>query len=114
MNRNQQPFYTFKVAFKYDREVWRRIEVRANQTLEDLHWAIFDAYDRDDEHLYSFYFEPTPGYRPRRPTCNAIEDTHPSWAKEGAILGRMGHRPVFDACDTTLESLQMGSGRKFD
>lgn len=32
--------------------------MRGNQTLDDLHEAIFDAFDRYDEHLYSFYFPP--------------------------------------------------------
>jgi len=34
--------------------VSRTIEIRGDQTLEDLHYAIFDAFDRDDEHLYEF------------------------------------------------------------
>lgn len=29
--------------------------MKDNQTLSDLHNAIFDAFDRDDPHLYSFY-----------------------------------------------------------
>jgi len=35
--------------------VWRTIEMRGNQTLDQLHKAIFKAFDRFDEHLYSFY-----------------------------------------------------------
>lgn len=35
-------------------QVQRTIEIRGDQTLEDLHFAIFDAYDREDEHLYEF------------------------------------------------------------
>ena len=34
--------------------VSRTIEIRGDQTLEDLHYAIFDAFDREDEHLYEF------------------------------------------------------------
>lgn len=34
--------------------VSRTIQIRANQTLEDLHRAIFDAFDREDEHMYEF------------------------------------------------------------
>jgi hypothetical protein len=34
--------------------VCRTIEIRADQTLRDLHEAIFDAFDREDEHLYEF------------------------------------------------------------
>ena len=32
----------------------RTIEIRGDQTLEDLHQAIFDAFDREDEHMYEF------------------------------------------------------------
>ena len=32
----------------------RTIEIRGDQTLDDLHETIFDAFDRDDEHLYEF------------------------------------------------------------
>ena len=34
--------------------VLRTIQIRSDQTLEDLHYAIFDAFGRDDEHLYEF------------------------------------------------------------
>ncbi len=36
------------------KEVSRVIEIRGDQTLEQLHQAIFNAYDRWDEHLYEF------------------------------------------------------------
>jgi len=35
--------------------VWRKIEMRADQTLEELHLAIQNAYDWDADHLYSFF-----------------------------------------------------------
>jgi hypothetical protein len=36
-------------------KVWRKIEMRGDQTLADLHVAIQDAYDFDNDHLYSFF-----------------------------------------------------------
>lgn len=36
--------------------VSRTIQIRGDQTLEDLHYAIFDAFDRFDEHMYEFQF----------------------------------------------------------
>jgi len=36
--------------------VSRTIQIRGNQTLEDLHQAIFEAFDRWDEHMYEFQF----------------------------------------------------------
>jgi len=47
--------YSFKVAFLYDKEIYRNIDILGSQTLEDFHDVIFRAFDRDDEHLYSFY-----------------------------------------------------------
>jgi hypothetical protein len=34
--------------------VSRTIEMRGDQTLEDLHQAIFDAFGREEEHMYEF------------------------------------------------------------
>src|SRR4051812_31208813 len=34
----------------------RTIQIRGDQTLEDLHHAIFEAFGRFDEHMYEFQF----------------------------------------------------------
>jgi hypothetical protein len=34
--------------------VSRTIQIRGDQTLEDLHYAIFDAFKRFDQHMYEF------------------------------------------------------------
>jgi hypothetical protein len=47
--------YTFHVSIPGFGRVWRKIEMEANQTLEDLHLAIQAAFDFDDDHLYSFF-----------------------------------------------------------
>jgi hypothetical protein len=39
---------------KKNPEVSRTIEIRGDQTLADLHDAIFAAYDREDAHMYEF------------------------------------------------------------
>ncbi len=36
--------------------VSRTIQIRGDQTLADLHRAIFDAFDREEEHSYEFQF----------------------------------------------------------
>jgi hypothetical protein len=41
---------------KKNRVVLRTIEIRGDQTLEDLHNAIFKALNREDEHMYEFQF----------------------------------------------------------
>ena len=52
--------YVFKVKLKYRKSIWRKIAIRGDQTLRNLHDAIFQAFDRWDEHLYSFYFTKIP------------------------------------------------------
>ena len=39
---------------KKNKVISRTIEIRGDQTLEDLHNEIFDAFDREEEHLYEF------------------------------------------------------------
>jgi hypothetical protein len=67
----------FKVALTGDNSIWRRIAICSDQTLDDLHAAIFDAYDRFDEHLYSFHLQPL--YARRGPDRNRdnLEYTSP-------------------------------------
>jgi Plasmid pRiA4b ORF-3-like protein len=48
--------YLFKVNLKRRRSIWRTVLLRGDQTLDELHEAIFAAFDRYDEHLYCFYF----------------------------------------------------------
>lgn len=47
--------YTFHVSLPGSGRVWRKIEIGAEQTLEDLHLAIQGAYDWGNDHLYSFF-----------------------------------------------------------
>jgi hypothetical protein len=42
------------------KEISRVIEIRGDQTLEELHYAIFNAYDRWDDHIYEFQFGKRP------------------------------------------------------
>jgi hypothetical protein len=39
---------------KKNKVICRTIQIRGDQTLEDLHYAIFDAFDREDQHMYEF------------------------------------------------------------
>jgi hypothetical protein len=58
MAKAAQPIFVFKVALAGRKSIWRKIALPGDYTLDDLHEAIFNAFDRDDEHLYSFYFPP--------------------------------------------------------
>ena len=85
-------------------EVSRTIEIRGDQTLEDLHFAIYDAYDRDDEHMYEFQFGKKPMDRkaPRYVMSIAMEDP-------------FGDIDVPSGCvdETTLDSLELAPRRQF-
>lgn len=39
---------------KKNKAICRTIEIRGDQTLEDLHRIIFTAFDREDNHMYEF------------------------------------------------------------
>jgi hypothetical protein len=39
---------------KKNRAVSRTIQIRGDQTLEDLHYGLLDAFDREDQHMYEF------------------------------------------------------------
>ena len=43
----------------------RTIEIKAEQTLETLHQAIFEAFDREDEHMYEFQIGGNGPYDPQ-------------------------------------------------
>ncbi|MEX1231916.1 MAG: plasmid pRiA4b ORF-3 family protein [Planctomycetaceae bacterium] len=99
--------FVFKVALRYEPDIWRRIAIKGNQTLEDLHFAIFDAFNRDEEHLYSFYL-PKPGNRSRFVEQNSTEYAHPMAVDEG-----FGDQKVYDASDTLIEELELSLRKKF-
>jgi hypothetical protein len=47
--------YRLHVALDWVKDVWRRIEIRGDQTLDDLHLAIQDAFGWDNDHMYAFF-----------------------------------------------------------
>lgn len=65
-DQNQVRLYTLEVFVisgpvteefaKENPVISRTIQIRGDQTLEDLHHAIFAAFDRSDEHMYEFTF----------------------------------------------------------
>lgn len=77
----------------------RTIEIRGDQTLAQLHEAIFQAYDRWDQHLYEFQF----GKRP----------FDPDGPNYGIPDGPPGKNRPGDARTTTLDDLGLEPGRVF-
>ena len=47
--------YTFKVSLS--KSCWRKINVSHRHSLDDLHLAIQEAFDFDNDHLYAFYVD---------------------------------------------------------
>ena len=82
-----------------NKEISRVIEIRGDQTLEELHHAIFKAYDRWDEHLYEFQF----GKRP-------FDPDGPNYGVPGPRQRKKGDG---DARTTKLDDLDLNPGRVF-
>ncbi len=88
------------VSEKFANTVIRRdIEIRGDQTLEQLHQAIFEAFDRSDEHLYEFQF----GKRPFDPDGPSYDLPDPHERKKGNG----------DARTTTMDALDLKPNRVF-
>jgi hypothetical protein len=104
----QTTVHVFKVALANRKRIWRRIALLSHQTLDDLHNAIFRAFDRYDEHLYSFYF-PKPGARGRSAIRTATEFSHPFAAEKP---GPFGVAPN-NAAKARLDRLKLKPGWKF-
>jgi len=80
---------------------WRKIEMRADQTLHTLHLAIQDAFEFDDDHLYTFFMSGTawdkrteyrppdfwlPGMTPTEEYESPVGDPRRSRAEAGKVV----------------------------
>ncbi len=81
------------------KQISRVIEIRGDQTLEQLHEAIFQAYDRWEQHLYEFQF----GKRPFDPDGPNYGIANPKSRKKGDG----------DARTTKLDDLKLEPERVF-
>ena len=82
----------------------RTIQIRGDQFLQDLHYAIFDAFGRWEEHMYEFQF----GKGPMDPKARRY--VLPS--AYGADMGEEKH-PAGRVDETTIESLGLKVGDRF-
>ena len=84
--------------------VSRTIQIRSDQTLEDLHHALFDAFDRWEEHMYEFQFGQGP-----------MDPEGPRYVLPGAYEADAGERTAAAGrVDTaTIGSLNLEVGRSF-
>jgi hypothetical protein len=103
-----QPIFIFKVALSDRKSIWRKIAIKANQTLDDLHEVIFDAFDRDDEHLYSFFIPKKSGKMTIQKIYDeSVEYTSPNTLKFG---GDDCHK---DAAKAKISSLKLKKKQVF-
>jgi len=77
--------------------VSRTIQMRGDQTLEDLHYAVFDAFKRFDQHMYEFQIG---GKGPMDPKARR-------YVLPGAFENPMpgAPKPAGDVAHTTIGSL---------
>jgi len=87
-----------------NRKISRTIEARGDHTLEDLHFAIFKAFDRYDDHLYEFQFG---GRRPMDPKARR-------YGPSMVVADPFGDEgDCANAEHTTLDSLGLATGDVF-
>jgi hypothetical protein len=86
-----------------DQEISRTIQIRGRQTLADLHEAIYQAFDREEEHLYEFQF----GKGPHDPS--GLRFT----LDPGSLTSLTGRKPPGDVLTTTLDALGLVVGQSF-
>ncbi len=77
--------YIFHVSLPGTGRVWRKIQIRADQTLEDLHFAIQKAYHWDADHLYSFFMS---GKVWDKKTEYCLPEGYSPWGKPIDDIGR--------------------------
>jgi len=82
----------------------RTIEIRDDQTLAELHRAIFDAFDREEEHMFEFQIG---GRRPMDPKARR-------YVLPMAMHDPFGEaKPAGDLTRTTIGSLGLKTGEAF-
>ncbi len=89
--------HRFKVSLRDKPDIWRIIKIKENQMLSSLHKAIFNAFDRSEEHQYSFFMS-------NKPYDKENEYTSPSLDTDGT--GRLATR-------IRIDSLALHLGQKF-
>ncbi|APF17769.1 hypothetical protein Calab_2235 [Caldithrix abyssi DSM 13497] len=96
--------YLFKVALDFNKRIYRQIEILDTQTLDDFHETIFLAFDRYDEHLYSFYItrKPTKSLTRR---LEAPQYAHPTALKDAPIFPLRRPKKKYNAARTKIGEL---------
>lgn len=80
--------YTFRVSFT--KQIWRKVVLTGKHTMGDLHTIILEAFNFDDDHLYSFFMD---GKKWSNDCITSPNDTfgHPN--AELVKIGKIGLSP---------------------
>jgi tetratricopeptide (TPR) repeat protein len=89
--------HRFKVSLRDRPDIWRIIDIKGNQMLSSLHKAIFKAFDRSEEHQYSFFLS-------NKPFDRESEYTSPGIGADGT--GKLATR-------IRIDSVELYGGPKF-
>ena len=98
--------HVLKVALMHDRRTYRSIGIRGDQSLKDLHYAIFQAFEMEEMHLYSFFLPPRPTTS-KRVIMDSIEFTDPQ-----AVFAAAGNEQ-YDASAIAIANLALTLKQKF-
>ncbi len=98
--------HVLKVALMDDRRTYRSIGIRGNQSLKDLHFAIFQAFEMKEMHLYSFFL-PLGPTTSKRKIMESIEFTDPL-----AVFPTAGNEQ-YDASLIAIANLDLALKQKF-
>jgi hypothetical protein len=111
---NKSPsIYSLKVSLFYRKRIYRLIEIQGNYTLNDLHEVIFNAFERGDEHLYTFYLTRTKVKNVRLSRMNSYPQySHPlSFDQKFRIFDVEENE--LNAAKTKIDSLKLEPGTVF-
>lgn len=89
---------TLETFVKKNPVVARTIEIRGDQTLANLHQIIFEAFDREEEHMYEFQIG---GRGPMDPKAKRYGSS------TGIDASFVASKPTGDAARTSIGSLRL-------
>ncbi len=98
--------HVLKVALMHDRRTYRKIGIRGDQSLKVLHHAIFQAFEMEEMHLYSFFLPPRPTTS-MRVIMDSIEFTDPE-----AVFPTTSNEQ-YDASSVAIANLGLTLKQKF-
>ncbi len=97
-----------KKFIRKNKTICRTIQIRGDQTLEDLHYAIFKAFDREEEHMYEFQVGGKGPQDPKARRYGLSAETG------GGLFGRFfSGKKQTDTVDAAIGSLDLNKGDAF-